>query len=222
MNHNPVWFGLLVAFSSATSVAQSHTGSAESGSRSFGALFAPAALPAGTTSIYGFAGVPQIGAGFRQGVGFMEVEARVELDYFSISVAPEVFARVPVVTAGPYQFAPSLGVGMAFNSGTRYIDVYNFAYTAVRLIPGANLSWRVAETASLFGQVSVPLDITVSPGQGYRFRPLVGGGGEIYLGQELTAGALAQVGADALKEPLQFERTRFAFALWVGLGYRFF
>src|SRR5919197_4554852 len=145
MNDNRIWFGLLlVLFTSTTTFAQPRTGSGETGSRPFGALFAPAALPSGTTSLYGFAGVPQIGAGFRQGFGVMELEGRVEMDYFALSVAPEVFARVPVLTTGPYQIAPFLGVGMAFNSGSQYIDTYNFSYTAVRLIPGAALSWRVA------------------------------------------------------------------------------
>jgi hypothetical protein len=223
MNDTRLWFGLLVVlFTSRAAIAQPRTGSGDSGSRPFGAVFAPAALPAGTTSLYGFAGVPQIGAGFRQGMGPLELEARVELDYFALSVAPEVFARVPVMTTGPYQIAPSLGVGMAFNSGSTYIDTDNFSYTAVRLIPGGTMSWRVAETASLLGELSFPLDLTVSPTGGYRFRPVAGAGGEIYLGQELTAGALARVGVDAIKDPLAFGRTRFAFALWVGVGYRFF
>jgi hypothetical protein len=222
MDEKRAWVGLLVTLVSTTGTAQSRPASEEGSSRSFGAMFAPAALPSGTTSAYGFAGVPQIGAGFRQGFGVLELEGRVEFDYFALSVAPVVFARVPVMTSGPYQVAPSLGVGMAFNSGSRYIDTDNFAYSAVRLVPGAALSWRVAETASLLGEVSFPLDLTFSPGGGYRFRPLVGGGAELYLGQEMTAGALARVGAETLREPGAFSDTRFAFSLWVGLGYRFF
>src|SRR5215211_2431904 len=206
MNENRTWFGLMVALASAASAAQTRPASDEGVGRAFGALFAPAALPSGTTAAYGFAGVPQVGAGFRQGFGALELEGRVEFDYFAVSVAPEVFARIPVMAGGPYQVAPSLGVGMAFNSGVKYIDADNFAYTAVRLVPGANLSWRVAETASLLGEVSFPLDLTLSPGSGYRFRPLVGGGAEVYLGQELTAGALAEVGADVIKDPLELSR----------------
>jgi hypothetical protein len=222
MNEKCTCLGLLVAFASATSAAQSSPASDEDGSRSFGALFAPAALPAGTSSAYGFAGVPEVGAGFRQGFGPLELEGRVEMDYFDISMTPEVFARIPVTGRGPYQVAPLLGVGAVFNSGATYVDADNFPYVAIRVRPGANLSWRIAETASLLGEVSFPWDFTVSEGGGYRFQPMAGGGAEMYLGQEITAGVLAQVGADVIKEPRDFWRTRFAFSLRVGIGYRFF
>jgi hypothetical protein len=91
-----------------------------------------------------------------------------------------------------------------------------------RVIPGASLSYRIAETANLIGEASVPVDFSLSPAGGYRVTPLFGGGGELYLGEDITAGAVALFGADVIKEPLGRARGRFAFTLRVGVGFRFF
>ena len=118
--------------------------------------------------------------------------------------------------------APSLGVGFVGNTGALYIDRENFAYWGARIIPGAHLSYRVAETANLIGEVTVPLDFSLSPQGGFRATPLAGGGAEMYLGEDLTAGVVALFGVDTIKEPLGVTRSRFGFGLRVGVGYRFF
>lgn len=189
---------------------------------SFGAFAAPAVLPPGGAAAFGFAGVPEVGAGYRQGLSFLEIDARAKFNYFALSLAAEVHAKYAAWTDGPLQVAPTLGLGLTLNTGARYIDEFNFYYVGARIIPGAVLSYRVAETASVLGELTVPIDVTLHPGGGWRYTPLLGGGGEIYIGEDITAAGLAQFGVDVIKEPLGVPQTRFAFALRVGLGYRFF
>jgi hypothetical protein len=222
MRDEHTWLGCVIALAAATGAAQSSSPAVEAreGQRSFGSVFAPAALPAGSTAAYAFAGAPEIGAGFRQGLGAVELDVRALFDYFAVAGALELSGQIPLAAAAPYQVAPSLGVGMVFNSGATWLDRYNFAYNGVRVAPGLRISRQLAETASVLGEMTLPVDLPVSREGGYRFRPLVGGGGEVYIGQDISAGLLAQVGADVLKGPSL--QTRFAFAVRLGIGYRFF
>ena len=188
----------------------------------FGAFASPAALPPGSSSAYGWAGVPEVGAGYRLGVFGLEVDSKVRFDYFALSLALETHARYPVLQSGKWMLAPSLGVGLLGNTGATYIDRENFAYWGARIIPGALLSYRIAETANLIGEVTVPFDVSLSPQGGFRTTPLAGGGAELYLGEDLSAGIVALFGVDSIKEPLGVTRSRFGFNLRVGVGYRFF
>lgn len=190
--------------------------------RPFGAFAAPAALPPGGLAAYGYMGVPEVGAGYRQGVGPLELDAQLKLNYFQLSLAVEGAARLLVYSQGRLQIAPSLAVGAVFDTGSRYIDQYNFGYVGLRLVPGGTVSWRAAETVSAVGELQVPIDLPLTRGGGARYTPMAGGGAELYLGEDVTAGAMADLGVDVVKQPLGVPKTRFAFALRVGLGYRFF
>lgn len=197
-------------------------GTLEDKQTSFGAFAAPAVLPSGASAAYAFAGVPAVGGGYRQGLGPIELDARFVFNYFALSFAIEGIAKYPAFRDDKLIVAPSLGLGLVYDTGATYIDPHNFAYFGLRLTPGTSVSYRVAETASVLGELTVPIDISFTPGGGSRFTPLIGGGGELYLGEDITAGAIAQIGADIIKEPLGVTQARFAFALRVGLGYRFF
>jgi hypothetical protein len=218
MRNEHTWFGCVIALAAATGAAQS---TSTSGTR-FGAVVAPAALSAASTAAYVFAGAPEIGAGFRQGLSGLELDVRVGFDYFAVAGALELSGRIPLAAAAPYQVAPALGVGMVFNSGAQWLDRDNFAYNGVRVSPALRIGRQLGETAAVLGELTLPVDVPVSQEGGYRFRPLLGAGGEVYLGQEISAGLMAQVGADVLKPPLAALRTRFAFAVRLGIGYRFF
>lgn len=190
---------------------------------SFGAFAAPAVLPSGSTAAYGYAGFPEIGAGYRQGLGPMELDTRLTFNWWDVKFAVEAIGKFPVYRDDKLQVAPSLGVGLAWDTGAQYLNEDNFDYLGLRLIPGASLSYRIAETASLIGELEVPVDITLTEGGGSWVTPLIGGGGELYIGDDLTAGAVMQFGVDVSKDPLRgVTDTRFAFALRVGIGYRFF
>src|SRR5919106_450212 len=218
MRNEHTWFGCVIALAAATGAAQS---TSTSGTR-FGAVVAPAALSAASTAAYVFAGAPEIGAGFRQGLSGLELDVRVGFDYFAVAGALELSGRIPLAAAAPSQVAPALGVGMVFNSGAQWLDRDNFAYNGVRVSPALRIGRQLGETAAVLGELTLPVDVPVSQEGGYRFRPLLGVGGELYLGQEISAGLMAQVGADVLKPPLAALRTRFAFAVRLGIGYRFF
>ena len=115
-----------------------------------------------------------------------------------------------------------IAVGAVFDSGSRYIDDKNFGFVGLRVLPGATMSYRLAETASLVGEVQVPIDFALSRNGGWHYAPVAGGGGEIYLGDNISAGLVMDLGADVIKEPLGVPQTRFKFALRAGLGFRFF
>lgn len=189
--------------------------------QSFGAFASPAALPNGATAAYAFAGVPEVGAGFRQGFGLFEGQARLVLDYFTLAATLEGEARFLAYDRNQLRIAPSLAVGATFDAGARYIDELNFGHVGLKLTPGGTVSWKVAETANLIGELRVPIDVPLTT-SGLRVTPLMGGGAELYLGDDISAGALADFGLDVVKEPQGVPQTRFAFALRVGLGYRFF
>src|SRR4051812_4622496 len=106
----------------------------------FGTVLAPAALPEGATALYGFVGVPEMGAGFRQGISGFELEARARLDYFRLSGLFEVGARREVWRKGPAALAPTLGLGVVLNSGSAYLDADNFGGVLLRIAPGLVVS----------------------------------------------------------------------------------
>ncbi len=189
----------------------------------FGAFAAPAVLPSGAASTYAYAGAPSVGIGYRQGLaGYLELEGRVELDYLKLSLIPQGYAKLVAFQRDRLQLAPLIGIGAVLNSGATYIDDENFSYFGIRVIPGANLSYRITEIASLIGELRVPIDFTLSPSGGSRVTPLLGGGAEIFLGDDVTAGIVGQLGVDVLKEPLGVPQARLGYSVRIGLGYRLF
>lgn len=212
-------FSLVTAASEAT--VSKAVGSLEDKHTSFGAFGGPAVLPNGASATYAYAGVPEVGGGYRQGFGLFEAQGRARLNYISLAVTLDAQARYLAFRQGPWRIAPSLALGATFNSGTRYIDAFNFSYVGIKLTPGAAVTYRLAETVNLLGELQVPIDIPLTT-SGSRVTPVLGAGAEVYLGEDITAGAMADFGLDVIKEPGGVPQSRFAFALRVGLGYRFF
>jgi hypothetical protein len=167
----------------------------------FGTVAAPAMLPEGAMALYGYVGVPEMGAGFRQGLSLLELEARARLDYFRLSGIFEVGARRAVVSQGPAMFAPTLSVGLVLNSGSAYLDADNFGGVLVRITPGLVVSWRVAETVTVVGLLDLPIDLGVAPTDARRFQALTGGGAEFYLGSGITLLTTGQLGVENFKAP---------------------
>lgn len=187
-----------------------------------GAVVAPAALPDGATALYGYAGAPEVGAGFRQGIVGFELEARARFNWFQVSGVLEVVGRRQVWTRGPLAVAPTLGLGLVLNSGATGLDEGNFSGVLLRLSPGVVASYAVTETLSVVGQVDLPFDLGLSPTGARRFQALGGGGAEVYVGSDLTLSAVGQLGVETFKEPRGVADTRLGWALRVGLGVRLF
>ncbi|WP_164020648.1 hypothetical protein [Pyxidicoccus trucidator] len=187
-----------------------------------GAVVAPATLPDGATSVYGFVGAPELGVGFRQGISGFELEARGRLQWFQLSAALELAARRRVYERGALALAPSLGVGVVLNSGATYMDDDNFSGVLLRVSPGLVASYRVADTVALLGLVDLPIDIGLSQDKARRFQALGGGGVEVYLGSNLSVLASGQLGVETFRERVGQGETRLGWSTRLGLGARLF
>ena len=189
---------------------------------SWGTMVAPAALPEGSSALYGYVGVPEMGAGYRQGISGFEFEGQARLDYFKLAGIFQVGVRKAVLREGPATFAPRLGLGLVLNSGSQYLDSDNFQGALVRLAPGLVVSWNVAETVAVVGLLDVPIDIGFSPTPEHRLQALTGGGAEIYLGSGITLLTAGQIGVENFKEPLKDSVTRVGYQVTLGIGTRLF
>ncbi len=189
---------------------------------SFGGVAAPAMMPEGMTSLYGYVGVPEMGLGFRQGIWGFELEARARLDYFRLAGIFEGGIRRQVLVRGDLSLAPALSLGLVFNSGSEYLDEDNYPGVLLRISPGAVAGWRVAETVTVVGLVDLPIDLGLSPSGARRFQALVGGGPEIYLGQDVTLLVAGQLGVESFKAPRESAVTRLGYQLRLGIGTRLF
>ncbi|KFE67194.1 hypothetical protein [Hyalangium minutum] len=189
---------------------------------SFGTVVAPAMLPEGASSVYGYIGVPEMGGGYRQGLSLFEIEARGRLDYFRLAGILEVGARKTVVSDGPTTIAPTLSLGLVFNSGSAYLDADNFGGTLVRITPGLIIGWRVADTVMLLGLLDLPVDLGLDPTGARRFQALTGGGAEFYLGSGISLLTAGQIGVESFKAPLKDNEVRLGYQVRLGIGTRLF
>jgi len=189
---------------------------------SFGAVVGPAALPAGATALYAFMGLPEVGAGFRQGLGFGEWEARARVDYLTLSATGEVIGKYALYHWGRLDYGPYLGAGITLSSGSRYFDPLAFTFVGVRVLGGATLSYQVLDTVRLLARLEVPFDRPIGGAGGGRLRALAGGGAEVYLADDITVMALGEAGVDWIKLPLAVTQARFGYSVMLGFGLRLF
>ncbi|MFP2899309.1 hypothetical protein [Corallococcus sp. 4LFB] len=187
-----------------------------------GSVVAPVMLPAGATALYGYTGAPEVGLGFRQGLGALEVEARARFDWFKLGASLELVGRKEVVRRGAFGLAPTLGVGLVLNSGATYMDDDNFSGVLVRILPGLVAGYRVADTVMLLGLVDLPIDLGLTGDKQRRFQALGGLGVEVYLGGNLSLLAAGQVGVETFQERAGAGHTRLGLTGRVGLGTRLF
>lgn len=189
----------------------------------FGGAVAPAILPPGAMAFYGHLGVPEVGGGFRQGFGLLGGEVRGRFHYLQLSAAVEALLKVRAFDRERWVMAPYVGVGFGLNSGSRYFDRENFPYLAVRPLVGAAASYRVTETLAALALVEVPWDVVLTPaGGGGQLDALLGGGLELFLGEDFTALLMGRVGLDLLLPPATGPVPRLGYELRIGLGYRLF
>lgn len=186
-----------------------------------GGAMAPAALPAGTLAFWGLLGAPDVGVGYRQGFSGFEFNAQATFNYLAISTTLEVGGRVALYRKNRLELAPLAALGLEFNSGSTYFDVANFASIALRPRIGGIASYAFSETVQGLLLADVPWAISLNV-VGTHFSPTLGAGAEFRLGGKLTVLALAQIGVDALKEPLGVTQVRPAWAIRLGFGYRVF
>ncbi|MHB8879299.1 MAG: hypothetical protein ACYC8T_36860 [Myxococcaceae bacterium] len=187
----------------------------------FGAVVAPAAMPTGSNAIYAYVGAPEVGAGYRQGVEGLELEARASFDYLALALAAEVIVRLPLLREGFVELAPTLGVGVIYSSGARYYYPFMPQFAGIRPRAGLVCSLKLNEIVRGIVSVDVPwaLGLTSSA---MRVTPLAGGGAEIYVSPDMSVLVLGQIGVDVIKEPLGLVQTRPGWKVQLGLGFRLF
>ena len=188
----------------------------------FGAVVAPSTLPEGAASAYGYGGVQEFGIGYRQGVSSVEVEARAKFNYFLISVAFELLLKHTLISEGPFALAPFVGVGFVHDTGSRYITSVNFQYTGVRALAGLIGTHRLTDVAAVVAELDLPLDLSFNPAKGARFAPLAGGGFELYLGSDVSALLMGQLGVNFVREPLGVPQWGLGYQVKAGFGFRLF
>jgi hypothetical protein len=181
---------------------------------------APAAMPAGAISGYALLGAPDVKVGYRQGISLFEIEANAGFNYLSAAFTLELGARMAVYKRGMLTLAPALGVGLVLNSGARYFDARNYGYSGLR--PRAGLYGSLAFSEVVSGIFLAELPWTFAFQGGYQATPTAGLGAEVQLTKELSGVVLGQLGVDVIKEPVGFPFARAAWAVRMGLGYRFF
>lgn len=186
-----------------------------------GGVVAPASLPAGTNALYGFVGAPEVGAGYRQGFGVVELDARASFNLFEVSAVLEAGIKLGVFQGDKLRLAPTLGLGVKFDSGARYYDRANFGFIGLRPKLGLNASYAFSDTVSGIAQLEIPWAIALTV-QGFQVTPLLGAGAEFHLGGPISLLVSAHVGFDATKEPLGVVQYRAAWAGRLGLGWRLF
>lgn len=188
----------------------------------FGGVVAPVALPSGGAAAYGYVGAPEVGGGYRQGLSGLEIEGRAAFNYLMLSLAAEGLVRIPVYREGAVAVAPTVGLGLVYDTGSRYYDRSNFQFFGVRPRVGVLATYRVAETVQAIGALDVPWSIPLGAGGGGHLTPLAGGGAEIFLGDEISALVMGQLGLDAIKEPLGVTQYRVGWQVKLGVGFRLF
>lgn len=187
-----------------------------------GGVMAPASLPAGTNALYGFVGAPDVGVGYRQGFGLIELEARGVFNIFEVSVIGEVGLKFGVFRADKLRLAPGVALGLELNSGARYIDAFNFGFVGLRPRIALNASYDFTETISGIAQLELPVSIALTVA-GFQVTPLVGAGAEFHLGSSLSLLVSAHLGFDATKGREDVDpHYRVAWAGRLGIGYRIF
>lgn len=189
--------------------------------RAFGAVAAPSAMPARSLAVYGLVGAPEAGAGFRQGFGAFEFEARAMLNVLQLSALGEVGLRFEVLELGRITLAPGLALGLLANSGARVFDNANFAFVGLRPRLSAMGTYRFSALVEGVAMLELPLALALAK-PGFQFAPLAGAGVEIHLGKSISLLASGHLGADVTKEALGMLQVRPAWAIRLGVGYRVF
>jgi hypothetical protein len=179
-------------------------------------------LPAASTSVYGYVGIPELGVGYRYGLGLLEIEGRIRGDWRLVSIAAEALLKISALEQNGWELAPYIGVGFAANSGATWLSPANFSYLAVRVLAGANAHYRVADTVYLVGVLEMTLDLSVSPPNAAHFTPLIGPGAEFYLNPEISLAVLGLIGPDVFHPMPGVVVTQLGYGLRLGLGFRLF
>ncbi len=188
----------------------------------FGAVASPLVLPRGSSSAYGFIGLPELAAGYRHGLGKLELEGRANLNYFWMSLALEGRLRIPVYKKDKWELGVPLGVGMVFSPGATYIDDDAVDYVGLRGILGAMAVYRLTDTVHPIFEFEASNDFVFTSGGVHNASIVAGGGVEVYLARGWSALFSARLGWNGVQDQLEPLKSQAAVQIRLGLGYRLF
>lgn len=213
---------LLAALAGAPAFAQTQSQSSmEPAAGEFGAVIAPAALPAGGASAWLTLGAPELAAGYRQGLGHFELGATARLDYLRLGVTLEASGRYLAIREHWLSLAPTLNLGLTGDTGATYFDEDNRAVLSARVHPGLLATATVTDIFEILVGFDAPMDFGLTTSN-TRVKLLAGVGGELYVGSNVSLVLMVQGGAEGYT-------TRFGEQVWrpaiharFGLGFRLF
>lgn len=189
----------------------------------FGAMRAPAQLPAGALALYGFVGAPEVGLGLRQGLRPLELELVARVDYLAVSFAGEALLRKRLFKAANAELAPFLGLGLVGNTGAKYVDALNYGYFGARARGGVLGTLRLGEIVYGIAELDLAFDRQLERANGWRFAPRAAAGVEVYLTNDVSLTGRVSGGLDLIKDPaMSTVSTRGALGLQLGAGFRLF
>jgi len=186
-----------------------------------GAAAAPASLPAGSNALYGYVGVPDVAAGYRQGFGLVELDGRISFNLLKVSFIGEVAVKFAAFTADRFRLAPLVDLGVEFNSGAYYFYPHNFGYVGLRPKIGAIATYQFSDIVTGVAQLEVPFSIALNV-PGFQITPTVGAGAEFHLGERFSLLVAGIIGFDATRTPAYSTYYSVAWGARLGIGYRIF
>jgi len=194
---------------------------AEPAAGELGSTIAPAALPAGGSSLWLTLGAPQLGVGYRQGLGAFEIGASGHLDYLRLGATVEGNLRYLAIRERWLSLAPTLALGFTGDTGATYFDEDNTAVVSARVHPGLLLTATVAEIFELLVGFDVPMDFGLTS-EHTRVKLLAGVGGELYVGSGVSLVVMFQAGGEGYTTRFGNMEWRPALQARFGLGVRLF
>lgn len=186
-----------------------------------GGVTAPASLPAGTNALYGYVGVPDVAAGYRQGFGLVELDGRVGFNLLKVSFVGEVALKFAALTRDRFRLAPLVDLGVEFNSGAWYFYAHNFGYVGLRPKVGATATYQFSDIVTGIAQLEAPFSIALNV-RGFQITPTVGVGAEFHLGQRFSLLVAGLIGFDATRTPADNTYYSVTWGARLGIGYRIF
>lgn len=186
-----------------------------------GSAIAPAALPAGGSSLWLTVGAPELAGGYRQGLGRFEIGATAHLDYLRLGATVEGNLRYLAIRERWLSLAPTLALGITGDTGATYFDEDNTAVVAARVHPGLLMTATVAEIFELLVGFDAPMDFGLTSAN-TRVKLLAGVGGELYVGSGVSLVLMLQAGGEGFTTRFGNMEWRPALQARVGLGVRMF
>jgi hypothetical protein len=145
-------------------------------------------LPVGGTQLLGWAGYPDLGALYAQGLGPVDLGAGLQLRWDSGEMEATGFARLPLWRAGTSALAVRARLGLYLALGPSYGPYAHRNDTGLLVVPGLAFSTQAGQATFSLG-VDCSFAATSRRGGGTIFAPAASAAIEVPLAGDVSAGA---------------------------------